>query len=218
MSATSFAQVSQYFRSPHFSTILAKNRAGREIHRRERYFGRVRDVDPVAAKDDAASRRVVEVDLVDFGIEPVVVRTQRAQHAPDNGEPLVVVKGRGRIDARRHGDRQHDVAVLLARRLAHCATDGLHDVDLRVSRAHEQHGVERGHVDTLGQAARVRENAAGVVRAVLQPLDPGPPIECVMLSIDMARFAQERTRPIDLRQKFDGMPDDVVPVIHQPFR
>ena len=78
MSATSLAQVSQYFRSPAFLDDLGEDRAGRQIQRRKGQFERAgtvtRTVDPVAAEDDPIRRRVVEVDLVDLGIEPVVVR------------------------------------------------------------------------------------------------------------------------------------------------
>ena len=121
-----------------------------QVERRKGQFGGALSVEPITAEDDPIGRRVIEVDLVDLGIEPVIVRAQRPQDAPDYGEPFVVVESRGRVDARRHGDRKHDVAVLLALGLTHDAADGLHDVDLRVFRVHEEHRVERRHVDSLG--------------------------------------------------------------------
>ena len=147
---------------------------------------------------------VVEVDLVDLGIQPVVVRAQRPQHAPDRREAFVVVERGRRFDARRHRNRQHDVAVVLARRLAHGAADRLDDIHLAVARAHEQDRVERRHVDPLGQAARVGQDPAGTVRPALQPLDPRLAVEGVMLPVDMPGLAAERLRPLGFGQHVDS--------------
>ena len=167
---------------------------------------------------------MVEVDPVDLGVEPVVVRTQRAQDVPDHAEAFVVVQRRGGVDARRHRDGQDDVAVLLAGRLAHGAAHGLDDVHLRAPGAHEQHRVQRRHVDALGQAARVREDAARAPGAApgaaptLQPLDPGLAVEGVMLAVDVPRGATERAPAFGLRQQVDGVGDDVVPMRFQALR
>ena len=191
-------------------------RIRRQIERREGQVPGIRDVHPVAAEDDAVGRRVVEVDPVDLGIEAVVVRAQRAQHAPDRRETLVVVERVRRIDARRHGDRQHDVAVFLALGLAHGAADGLHDVDLGVARTHEEHGVEGRHVDALREAARVGEDAAGAFGAGLEPFDPRLAFERVVLPVHMAGLATEGVRRF--RQPFERALDDVGPMGIQPLR
>ena len=206
-----------------FLDDLGEDRAGRQIQRRKGQFERAgtvtRTVDPVAAEDDPIRRRVVEVDLVDLGIEPVVVRAQRAQDAPDDSEPFVVVKGFVRFNARRNGDRQHDVAVLFALRFPHGAAHGLHDVDLRFSGVHEEHGVQCGHVDALGKAPGVRENAARSPGIALEPFDTALAFERVVLSIDVARLTAERTRLLFcFRQLPDGLPDNVVPMSHQALR
>ena len=74
---------------------LGVDRARRQVERRERQYGRIPfivSVNPVAGEDDPVRRRVVEVDLVDLRVEPIVVRPKSAQHAPDGGEALVVVE------------------------------------------------------------------------------------------------------------------------------
>ena len=53
ISATSLAQVSQYFRSPHFSTTLANIAPGRQAERRKGQFGGARSVDPVLCQNSA---------------------------------------------------------------------------------------------------------------------------------------------------------------------
>ena len=72
-----------------------------------------------------------------------------------------------------HGDRKDDITVLFARGLSHRAANGLYDIDVRVTRTHEQHCVQRGYVDALREAPCVRENATGAVGVSLQPLNPG---------------------------------------------
>ena len=151
--------------------------AGRQVDRRERQLGAgwsSVSASVAAAEDDAAGGRVVEVDLVDLGVEPVVVRTQRAQDVPDHAEAFVVV--------------------------------------------------QRRNVDPLGQAARVREDAARApgaapgVALALQPLDPGLAVERVMLAVDVPRGATERAPAFGLRQQVDGVADDVVPMRFQALR
>ena len=82
--------------------------------------------------DDAFRPLLVEVQRVDFQIQALVVAAQRAQHAPDDLEGLVVVEGLLGALVGVDDHRQDDVAQLLAGRLAHDAAHGLHDVDLRL--------------------------------------------------------------------------------------
>ena len=53
---------------------LGEYRAGWQVERRKGQFGGALSVEPIAAEDDPIGRRVIEVDLVDLGIEPVIVR------------------------------------------------------------------------------------------------------------------------------------------------
>ena len=166
----------------------------------------------MTAENDAARRCLVQVDLVDLGIEPVIVRAQRPQHTPHGREPFIVVEGGSRVDARGHRDRQHDIAVRLALGLAHGTADGLHDVHLAVAWTHEQHGVERRHVDPLGQAAGVRQDPAGTHGITLQPFDARLPFERMMLAVDVLSLTPKRRSLLCLRQARDGLLDDVIPV------
>jgi hypothetical protein len=97
---------------------------------------------------------VVQPDLVDRRVEPVVVRPQGLEHLPDGLEPLVVSQRLRRRHARRHGDRQDDVPVRLAFGAAHDPADGLDDIHDRVARVQEQHRVQAWHVHALGQCGR----------------------------------------------------------------
>ena len=114
ISATSLAQVSQYFRSPHLSTIRANMAPG----------GR-----SIGANGNSASagipfpsplkmmRRVgasLRSILLISASNRSSCERKRAQDVPDHAETFVVVQRRGGVDARRHRDRQDDVAVLLA--------------------------------------------------------------------------------------------------------
>ena len=61
---------------------LGEYRAGWQVERRKGQFGGALSVEPITAEDDPIGRRVIEVDLVDLGIEPVIVRAQRPQGGP----------------------------------------------------------------------------------------------------------------------------------------
>ena len=197
-----------------FLDDLGVDGLGRQVERREGQFEIAVNV-PV--DEDAFGRLVVEVDAVDFGVEAVVVGAQRAQHAPDGGEALVVVEFRRRVGVGRHGDGQHDVAVPLAFGLAHGAAHGLHDIDLRVARTHEQHRVERGHVDAFGKAARVGEDAAGFAGALFQPFDMLLALERVVLSVDVPRFAGGRGGALVRGKLRGGALDQFRPMRRQPL-
>ena len=155
---------------------------------------------------------VVEVDLVDLGVEAVIVGAQRPQHAPHRGKAFVVVQHRRRADAGRHRDGQDDVAVFLAFGAPHGAAHGLHDIDLRTLGAHEQHSVQRRHVDALGQAAGVAEDAASAFFRAFQPLDAGLALQGVVLAVHMLGAAAEGGGALFGRQLVDGVADDGAPM------
>ncbi len=71
---------------------------------------------------------LVELDLIDEGIEAVVMGTEGLEHLPDHLVLGVVVERFLRGSVGRHTNRQDDVAVFLARRFPHHPTDGLHHV------------------------------------------------------------------------------------------
>ena len=126
--------------------------------------------------------------------------------------PTAVSRVRGSIDACGHRDRQHDVAILLAIGFAHRATDSLHDVYMAGSRAHEQHGVERRHVDALGQASSVGQDAAAAFGRSLEPFDACFSVQRVVLAVHMAGFAAESRVPLRLGQLRHGLIDEAGPV------
>ena len=124
------------------------------------------------------------------------------QDLPDDAVRVVVVERLVRLDAGRDDDGQHDVAALLAGRVAHDAADGLHDVDLRVARSEEEDGVERGDVDALGEAADVGEDAAGVwARLGLEPADLLVLLRRVHAAVDVLGLAPERRRRLALLRR-----------------
>lgn len=141
---------------------------------------------------DVLRSLAVQPDLVDGGVEPVVVSPQGLEHLPDGLEPLVVGKGlRGR-HARGHGDRQDDVAVGLAVGSAHDAADGLHHVHDRVARVQEQDRVQAGYVHALGQAARVGQDAgAGGAGVLLEPVQELVAAQRVERAVDVVDLAAE---------------------------
>ena len=104
---------------------------------------------------------LVEVDLVDHGVEALIMRAQRLQHLPHHAKRVIVRQDvLGRHPSRdRH--RQDDVAVLLPRRQAHYPPHGLNDVHLGLARGQEHDRVQGRDVHTLGQAAGVRQDPTG---------------------------------------------------------
>jgi hypothetical protein len=137
---------------------------------------------------DLVGPLLVQVDLVDHRVEPVVVGTQRLQHLPHDLEAFVVAQRLLRCHAGGDDDRQDDVAEVLAFGAAHHSPHRLHDVDLRAARGEEHHRVQRRHVDTLGQAAGVGQDAARVVAglgAFLQPLQHRVALEGVHGAVDV---------------------------------
>ena len=166
-------------------------------------------------EDDPVGRLFVEIEFVDLRIQPVVVRTQGPQDAPDHAIAFVVVQRLFRFHARRNKNRQDNVAVFLALCLPHRPSHRLHDVHVALARIHEQDGVQRRHVDTLGQASRIRENAASTRRFALQPFDPGLAVQGVMLPVHMLRFATESPLLLAFRQQRNGLLNDAFPMFLQ---
>ena len=141
--------------------------------------------------EDVDLRRagLVQLDGVDHRVEALVVGAQRLQHLPHDLEPLVVGEGHLGGHAGRDRDGQDDVAVLLARREAHHPAHRLHDVDDALARVEEHHGVQARHVNALGQALGVAEDA-GLVRVVaaarLEPLHQLAAGQHVHRAVDVA--------------------------------
>ena len=177
MSATSLAQVSQYFRSPHFSTILAKIAPG------GRSSGGKDSSPGLKLSSELSIRPPLKMILfVGVSLRSILLISasnlssceRNARNTPQTAANLSLSsRGRSGFDARRYGHREYDVAILLALGLPHGATNGLDDIDLGVSRVHEEHGIKCGYVNAFGQATGIRENAAGSLGTPLQPLDPG---------------------------------------------
>ncbi len=125
---------------------------------------------------------------------------ERLEDLPDHLVRLVVVERLVGSDARRDDDGQDDVASGLARGLPHHAADGLDHVHLGVARREEQHGVERGHVHALGEAAHVAQDPAGVVRRIrLKPVDLHLLLRRVHAAVDMLRLAAKGQSLLGLR-------------------
>ena len=87
-----------------------------------------------SAEEDVFGLLFRQFDLIDFGIEAVVVSPQGVQHSPDHLEIGVVFENLVALGIGRNHDRNDDVSVFLALAAAHDATDRLHDIDLRVLR------------------------------------------------------------------------------------
>ena len=133
-------------------------------------------VAPAASLADAQAlalpARLSHGQAVDVGVDALVVASKRLQHAPHHVEGVRLVERVHGRHLRRDGHRQDDVAQLLLVRLplvegAHDAAHCLHDVDLRALGREEDDGVQRRHVHALGQAARVGEDAALALLALL---------------------------------------------------
>ena len=138
-------------------------------------------------------RRPVQLELVDLRLEALVVSAECLKHLPHDLVFLVVVERDIRLDAGGHRDRQDDVAVVLARELAHDPADALHDVHLAVARVEEDDSVEAWHVDALAQAAGVGQDARGVARRiVLEPVEQRGALHHVHGSVDVLRLHDER--------------------------
>ena len=122
-----------------------------------------------------------------------------------------------------HEDRDDDGADGLVSGEPDGATDGLHDVDLGAFRVDEDHAVQRGHVDTLGQAARVGQQPAMVgvdgaefpqpytalvgghrTRDVVRPHLAGGPLVVGHPGDDLGQRAGEPAGTVDPRVEADG--------------
>src|SRR5699024_1338509 len=129
---------------------------------------------------------LVERNRVDLRIEAVIVSTQGVENLPDDAEARVVIEGLGRGDARRDGDGQDDVAVILILRLTHDAADGLDDVDHGIARVEEDDAIEGRDVHALGETASVGEDASLVLSdGGLEPRDLIAALEGVHGAIDV---------------------------------
>lgn len=133
-----------------------------------------------------------EFQLVDHGVEGVVVGAEGLEDFPDDFVDLVVVEGFGGVHAGGDDDGEDDVAAFFAGGVAHDASDGLDDIDLGVAGGEEEDGVEGGHVHAFGEAADVGEDAAGVVgRVGLEPGELGLFFGGVHGAVDVLGLADE---------------------------
>ena len=140
------------------------------------------------------------------------MRAQRLEHPPDDVEGVRLVERLLGRHLRRDDHGQDYVAepLLLARppvgEGAHDAADRLDDVDLAALGAEEDDGVERRHVHALGEAARVREDAALVLA-----LAGGEPVQLLRAElgvhgpVDVVELALRAV----LARALDVAPDDL---------
>jgi len=136
-----------------------------------------------------------QLDPVDHGVEPLVVRARRLQDLPHGGIPLVVPQGDFGCHPVGDADGQDDVAELLVpgRVLAHDPADGLDDVDDRLAGREEHHRIQGGDVDALGEAAGVGQDAAYPIGQVcLEPVQSGVALERVEGAVDVLDLTAQR--------------------------
>ena len=96
---------------------------------------------------------------------------QGVQHGPDHFEVGVVFENLVALSLRWNHDRNDDISVFLPLAATHDSSHRLHDVDLRVLRGDEDHGIERRDIDTLREAAGIGQHTAFafVVGLFLEP-------------------------------------------------
>ena len=137
-------------------------------------------------EDHGAAQLLVELDLVDHGGEAFVVGAQRLEHLPDGLEPLVVVESGDWICVVGDGHGNDDVAVGLAFAASHHSTNGLDNIDDRVARTEEEHGVKCWDIDAFREAAGIRQdsNSSGSTGS-LQPAKFGVALEHVLRPVDV---------------------------------
>ena len=136
---------------------------------------------------------LLEGERVDLGLDSLVVRAEGLEDAPNVRENLAVVERLLRRHAGGDENGQDDIAEVLTLGAPHDAADGLDDVHGRVLGIEEDDGVEVGHVDTLGEAACIGEDAALVLGDV--PSEPGDISRALIrwhVAVDVAQLALER--------------------------
>ena len=203
--ATSAANISPF--------ALPPDRQVLDRRRDSAQFGALYSRPPVDDRDPVADV-LAKPALVDHGVQPLVVSTERVQNLPNYLVLLVVGQRHVRRHVRRDPDRQDDVAHALAGRPAHHPPDRLHDVDLAVARVQEHDGVEGRHVHALGKAARVAEDAADVdVVILLQPVETAFALPRLVGAVHVPDLAVELAqRPVAVfRQEFRNHVAELVP-------
>src|SRR5699024_2670038 len=129
---------------------------------------------------------LVECNRVVRRIEAFIVGAHGVENLPADAEARVVIEGLGRGDARRYGDGQDDVAVILILRLTPDAADGLDDVDHGIAWVEEDDAIEGGDVHALGETASVGKDASLVLRdGGLEPRNLVAALEGVHGAIDV---------------------------------
>ena len=137
---------------------------------------------------------VVEFQLVDDGVESVIVSAKGLEYLPDNFVLLVIGQGFfwGHVGRDAYGE--DDIAEVLPLRLAHDAADGLYDIHYRIAGVQKHDGIKGGDVHAFRKAAGIAEDAANVpisARVFLEPLEQAVPMERVHRAVHMPDFAAE---------------------------
>ena len=83
----------------------------------------------------------VEFELVNHGVEAVVVSAQGIQHLPHHTVVFVFIQRIFCFHASGNHHRQNHIALLFAFGTAHHATDRLHHIYLRIARGKKQYGI-----------------------------------------------------------------------------
>ena len=88
------------------------------------------------------------------------MRPQRIEHLPHGAVFLIVVQGVFRGCPHGDADGQNDIAVFLARSLAHDPPNGLHHVHNRITRIQKDGTVQSRNVHTFRKALGIGQDAA----------------------------------------------------------
>ena len=119
---------------------------------------------------------LVQVDLIDVGVEILIVRAECIQNRPNHLKAFVIVECIFWLYIVGHNHGDDDIAILLF--LVGALTEGthhtpytLHHLHLAVSGREEQYGIKSGHIDTLGETTHITEHTTllRIIGILLQP-------------------------------------------------
>ena len=137
--------------------------------------------------------------MVQLGIEPFIMGTERIQNLPDDAIAFVVVQRLFRGHASRNANRQDDITHVLARCPTHDAPHRLHNINLALAGMHEQDGIQGRNVHAFGKATGVRQNAANVVAmGFFQPFEMQAAFLGSHRAVNVVQFAFQR---LDIAQR-----------------
>ena len=217
MSATSLAQVSQYLRSPHFSTIFAKFAPGARSSGGNGNSG--------ASGGTTSSPGPPPLKMIRFGgvsfRSILLISASNRSSCERNARSTLQTRRTARCRREPLPDRRPPARRWAARySLTACPAlspwHGLRPARYRL-------GCCAGSC-TAPHRARARRSpptgtahSAGPFGIAFQPLDPRVAVQSVMLAIDMACLAPECGRQFRIREQPHGLTDDAVPMRLQPF-